>query len=301
EQMDDHCIRCFKYTAESSRYQAFFIVLLTISTGASAVFINGRDVKDSIQTQIYAVSLLLLCLTIYVTGTVAMGKSVETWLCIFTTALFASAVLMASTIAIIAKIVATLYKPYPFPFLFAPSIAISVALMPPAATMWWKNMTTKGQVDGSSAEVITRPLEEARNALHEVHREAKPRKTSRKTVLNTEEKLRRMKTLAEELKSEFSSASNSARGSDVKIYENFNELMANAQASPHTATHASAKTPIASFAIGECKICMERPINALLVHCGHPICVECGDKVKESGQGCPQCRQPIEKVQRMFL
>ncbi|GMR39801.1 hypothetical protein PMAYCL1PPCAC_09996 [Pristionchus mayeri] len=53
--------------------------------------------------------------------------------------------------------------------------------------------------------------------------------------------------------------------------------------------------------VGDCAICMERPIDSLFVHCGHPTCWECGERIKESGKGCPQCRQPIEKVQRMFL
>lgn len=47
----------------------------------------------------------------------------------------------------------------------------------------------------------------------------------------------------------------------------------------------------------ECRICMEREINCVLLECGHMLtCVTCGRKLNE----CPVCRQNVTRCVRTF-
>jgi hypothetical protein len=49
---------------------------------------------------------------------------------------------------------------------------------------------------------------------------------------------------------------------------------------------------------GICKICMENPIDTVMVECGHQvICYTCSPLV---GSICPLCRQPIIRVMKTY-
>lgn len=46
-----------------------------------------------------------------------------------------------------------------------------------------------------------------------------------------------------------------------------------------------------------CKICMDAPLDCVLLECGHmATCVECGKQLAE----CPICRQYVTRVVRTF-
>ena len=53
--------------------------------------------------------------------------------------------------------------------------------------------------------------------------------------------------------------------------------------------------------VNECKICMERPLNAVLKNCGHTMCFECAQKMKKEKKDCPTCREKIMGFQKIFL
>ena len=53
--------------------------------------------------------------------------------------------------------------------------------------------------------------------------------------------------------------------------------------------------------VNECKICMERPLNAVLKNCGHTMCFECASKMKKEKKDCPTCRKKIMGFQKIFL
>ena len=53
--------------------------------------------------------------------------------------------------------------------------------------------------------------------------------------------------------------------------------------------------------VNECKICMERPLNAVLKNCGHTMCFECAKKMKKGKKDCPTCREKIMGFQKIFL
>ena len=53
--------------------------------------------------------------------------------------------------------------------------------------------------------------------------------------------------------------------------------------------------------VNECKICMERPLNAVLKNCGHTMCFECAQKMKKEKKDCPTCREKIVGFQKIFL
>jgi hypothetical protein len=49
---------------------------------------------------------------------------------------------------------------------------------------------------------------------------------------------------------------------------------------------------------GTCKICFERPIDMVILPCGHlVVCANCADTVKDL---CPLCRQPITSVVKTY-
>ena len=49
----------------------------------------------------------------------------------------------------------------------------------------------------------------------------------------------------------------------------------------------------------ECKICMEKQKNVVLVPCGHTMCDGCAQKFQK-GQ-CPTCRTRVSSTQKFFL
>ena len=51
--------------------------------------------------------------------------------------------------------------------------------------------------------------------------------------------------------------------------------------------------------VNECKICMERPLDAVLKNCGHTMCFECAQKMEEK-KYCPTCREKISGFQKIF-
>ena len=53
--------------------------------------------------------------------------------------------------------------------------------------------------------------------------------------------------------------------------------------------------------VNECKICMERPLDAVLKNCGHTMCFECAKKMKREKKDCPTCREKIVGFQKIFL
>ena len=53
--------------------------------------------------------------------------------------------------------------------------------------------------------------------------------------------------------------------------------------------------------VTECKICMERPLDAVLKNCGHTMCFECAQKMKREKKDCPTCREKIMGFQKIFL
>ena len=53
--------------------------------------------------------------------------------------------------------------------------------------------------------------------------------------------------------------------------------------------------------VTECKICMERPLDAVLKNCGHTMCFECAQKMKKEKKDCPTCREKIVGFQKIFL
>ena len=51
-----------------------------------------------------------------------------------------------------------------------------------------------------------------------------------------------------------------------------------------------------------CAVCLERPVSAALLECGHTVCcVECASALVVSNAPCPLCRAPILRVVRVFL
>ena len=53
--------------------------------------------------------------------------------------------------------------------------------------------------------------------------------------------------------------------------------------------------------VNECKICMERPLDAVLKDCGHTMCFDCAKKMKREKKDCPTCRERIIGFQKIFL
>ncbi|XP_037289999.1 E3 ubiquitin-protein ligase neur [Rhipicephalus microplus] len=51
----------------------------------------------------------------------------------------------------------------------------------------------------------------------------------------------------------------------------------------------------------DCRICFEKPIDSVLVKCGHSLtCHECGLKLLKEAPQCPVCRQRIQEVIRIY-
>lgn len=66
------------------------------------------------------------------------------------------------------------------------------------------------------------------------------------------------------------------------------------------ANEAAQLVPVAMDESGdECKLCEERPRDHAM-QCGHRICEECADAVKNKDNLCPWCRAPIQMVIKLF-
>lgn len=51
----------------------------------------------------------------------------------------------------------------------------------------------------------------------------------------------------------------------------------------------------------ECIICLEKPMNTVLLECGHAqFCQECAEKVVAEHQPCPVCRESVTRCKRIF-
>lgn len=50
-----------------------------------------------------------------------------------------------------------------------------------------------------------------------------------------------------------------------------------------------------------CPICLESRRNGAFVSCGHCVCFECANFIREQLKLCPACRAPIEKVIKLFI
>jgi len=51
-----------------------------------------------------------------------------------------------------------------------------------------------------------------------------------------------------------------------------------------------------------CCVCMERPIEAALLNCGHAVtCMQCASALVAAETGCPCCRSPIARVARIYI
>jgi hypothetical protein len=49
-----------------------------------------------------------------------------------------------------------------------------------------------------------------------------------------------------------------------------------------------------------CKICLDAPIETVILDCGHSmLCVQCASKY-DSSLGCPICRAPIKEIKRLY-
>jgi hypothetical protein len=52
---------------------------------------------------------------------------------------------------------------------------------------------------------------------------------------------------------------------------------------------------------GQCIICLERSVDAVLYQCGHMCCcLSCGLRLRSMGAHCPMCRAPIRDVIRAY-
>uniref|UniRef100_A0A7S3G5F5 RING-type domain-containing protein n=1 Tax=Palpitomonas bilix TaxID=652834 RepID=A0A7S3G5F5_9EUKA len=50
----------------------------------------------------------------------------------------------------------------------------------------------------------------------------------------------------------------------------------------------------------ECAVCFTNEVDHALVKCGHMFCSDCANELKSRGDNCPNCRQPISAVIRVF-
>merc|ERR1712225_72005 len=48
-----------------------------------------------------------------------------------------------------------------------------------------------------------------------------------------------------------------------------------------------------------CGVCYARPF-VWVFKCGHAKCDECAVELQKRGQGCPECRKPLEDPRRLF-
>jgi hypothetical protein len=52
----------------------------------------------------------------------------------------------------------------------------------------------------------------------------------------------------------------------------------------------------------ECSVCLEKPINAVLMPCGHACaCLECAGSLLELHAPCPICRAKVHYAARIYL
>ncbi|XP_022080894.1 uncharacterized protein LOC110973943 [Acanthaster planci] len=75
------------------------------------------------------------------------------------------------------------------------------------------------------------------------------------------------------------------------------------QTQPVSSTHAVAAPmpPSQPAGEGQCIICLEKSVDAVLYQCGHMCCcLSCGLRLRGMGSHCPMCRAPIRDVIRCY-
>jgi len=67
-------------------------------------------------------------------------------------------------------------------------------------------------------------------------------------------------------------------------------------------TTASSAAPVSEPASeGNCIICLDKEVDAVLYQCGHMcVCLTCGLRLSTMGSHCPMCRAPIRDVIRAY-
>lgn len=69
-----------------------------------------------------------------------------------------------------------------------------------------------------------------------------------------------------------------------------------------TAAPPSSAGPASSLRGRECALCMERPVSAALLECGHAVtCAQCAEALRAESQPCPVCRGGVTSVVKLFL
>lgn len=53
--------------------------------------------------------------------------------------------------------------------------------------------------------------------------------------------------------------------------------------------------------VSKCSVCYENRVNVVLLNCGHVFCDTCSARFSEQFYGCPACRQPIVRIQKLFF
>ena len=66
-------------------------------------------------------------------------------------------------------------------------------------------------------------------------------------------------------------------------------------------TPADSQVSLLTASSSECRICMERPVDSVLLPCAHSsLCFPCAQNVQQANNGCPICRTPIEQCIKIF-
>ena len=64
---------------------------------------------------------------------------------------------------------------------------------------------------------------------------------------------------------------------------------------------AASPAPSHPAAEGNCIICLDKEVDAVLYQCGHMcVCLTCGLRLSTMGSHCPMCRAPIRDVIRAY-
>ena len=99
-----------------------------------------------------------------------------------------------------------------------------------------------------------------------------------------------------------------ASGTTDEFEDDWEDQDKNEVLGEHQTSRLEATAPVEDEASNRqdiCTVCYENPIDSALVQCGHMcMCYECSLIVKGPSQNnsgpCPICREPIEKVLRIF-
>lgn len=82
------------------------------------------------------------------------------------------------------------------------------------------------------------------------------------------------------------------------IYKNFNENVGNHLQQCYFVLNFSMYSADSQT---DCIVCMDKARDSVLLPCGHlGVCIDCGNSLITTTRTCPICRQPIDKVQRVY-